>query len=163
MSIFKPKLMLERYEDLDIDHFKKQGIKAVLLDLDNTLAPYYEKKINAKALSFIDSLKKAGLKVMIVSNNTQERVGGFIDSHDIDFVYYALKPLNKGYKEALRRLGVSNKEVISLGDQLLTDVLGSNLAGIYSIYVKPIIDKDSITTKFNRKIERLLFKYWVKK
>lgn len=162
MLKIRPKLILNRYRDLDIAYFKQKGYQAVLIDLDNTLAPYYAKRIDDDALNFINDLKKAGFKVAVVSNNSKERVGTFLAGYDIAYVYYASKPLLRGYRQALKILNVSSDKTISMGDQLLTDVIGSNRLGMYSIYVKPIVDKDSITTVINRRIEKLLFRFVVK-
>ena len=66
-KLFKPDLILDRLEDLDLLEFKKQGYQAILLDLDNTLAPYYVKKIDEKTQKLIEKFEKAGFKVLIFS------------------------------------------------------------------------------------------------
>lgn len=41
-----------------------------------------------------------------------------------------------------------------IGDQLLTDVVASNNAGVRSVLVKPVLPSDAWNTKLNRFIEK---------
>lgn len=162
-KLLEPKMMIDHYSDFDGERFIKEGYDTIFIDLDNTLAPYYEKRIDEAVYKFLDSLRKIGFKVFVISNNSEERVGNYFKDTDINYLFYALKPFKKGYKKAINDFNLNPKKIVAMGDQMLTDVIGANRMGFYSIYVKPIIDKDSITTKLNRKIEKFLFKYVVKK
>lgn len=162
LKFITPDKIIDHYSDFNPDEFKDK-YDTVLFDLDNTLAPYYEKHIDDKARDFIYMLMEKGFKVYVVSNNKEERVKGFLEGTDIRYTYYSLKPLKTGYKRIIKREKLDPHKIITIGDQLLTDVIGSKRMGFYAIYVKPIIDKDSITTVINRKIEKFLFRYVVKK
>ena len=59
----------------------------------------------------------------------------------------------------MKKYNIKASQMISLGDQMLTDLIGANLAGLYTVYTKQLVEKDSITTKINRKIERWIFKH----
>ena len=59
----------------------------------------------------------------------------------------------------MKKYNIKPSEMISFGDQMLTDLVGANFCGIYTIYCKQLIEKDSITTKINRMIERWIFKH----
>ena len=157
-KLFKPDLTLDKITDFDASKYKALGYKAILLDLDNTLAPYYVKSIDQKAIEVIESLKNTGFKVLVFSNNSPQRVGNYLKTTDYEYLCYALKPLPFGYLRAKKKLGVELKDCISMGDQLLTDVLGAKRMKVFSVYVKPLVDKDSWSTKINRFLERKIFK-----
>lgn len=161
--LLTPQFSSKSLATLDFADFYRRGYRAILLDLDNTLAPYHCLRIDDDALATLKRINAAGLKALVVSNNTTERVKKFLNGHDIPFIALALKPLPCGYLRAIKKAKVPLKQVISVGDQLLTDILGSNILGIYSIYVEPLSKKDSIVTWLSRKIEALLFKYAVKR
>ena len=55
------------------------------------------------------------------------------------------------------------EEVVVIGDQLLTDVLGGNRVGLHTILVVPVAQTDGLVTRFNRKIERRIMKNMKKK
>ena len=162
-KICTPNLVLDKLENLDLKHFYDLGYRALLIDLDNTLAPHYIKSITQREIDIINRFKDYGFKVMVVSNNTSKRVGKFLADSGIDYTCWSLKPLPWGYYRALRRMGVNFKQAIGIGDQMLTDVIGSNLMGMYSIYTIPLEKKDSFITTINRGIERWLFKNVVNK
>jgi HAD superfamily phosphatase (TIGR01668 family) len=104
-------------------------------------------------------LKQLGFQVMIVSNNTRMRVSRFADPLDIPFIHAAKKPLTIAFKKALRLLGTAREETVVIGDQLLTDVLGGNRMGLFTILVVPISRQDGFFTRINRRIERLVFRW----
>ena len=80
-----------------------------------------------------------------------------------DYINSAKKPLLKNFHEGLKRLGTKKKNTVMVGDQLMTDVLGANRVGIRSILVIPVKEKDGWATYLNRRIERVIMKYFEKK
>ena len=48
------------------------------------------------------------------------------------------KPLSKGFKEAVAKMGMKKNEIAVVGDQIYTDVLGANLMNLKMLYVVPI-------------------------
>ena len=97
-----------------------------------------------------------GIKLLIVSNNTAERVTPFAEMLGLRFVPNGAKPLPKGFKRAIAELGISKKQVCAVGDQIFTDILGANMAGIRSIFVYPIEFEHSTFFKVKRAIEKPL-------
>ena len=158
LKVVKPCMILEHYQDFDAEKFAEMGYKVLLTDLDNTLVPYDVKVINDDVKAFIQKNAQAGIETIIFSNNNLERVSTFAKDSGVPFYARALKPLKRRYKVVLNEHPYPLNEVICMGDQLLTDVIGANRMHLYSIYVKPIIDRDGWQTKLNRKIERWLFK-----
>ena len=74
-----------------------------------------------------------------------------------------MKPLTRGIQIALKRYDLKKHEVVLVGDQLMTDVMAANTAGIRSILVKPLVDSDAWNTKINRFFEKIVKKRLIKK
>lgn len=160
MNIFKPVEIIKKYQDFDIEKYKVYGYNAILIDIDNTLAiPDSQLKADLNAIKFVNKLKNNGFKVIIYSNNKLSRVKPFAESLDCKYVTWAFKPLPFKYLTTIKKFNLDRKKTLSLGDQILTDCIGSNLVGIEFIYTKQLVEKDSWKTVINRKIERLIFKY----
>lgn len=158
-SIFKPNEILKKYSDFDMEKHFEEGFNTILLDVDNTITPYFVKIPGEEGKAFVKKLKDTGFKVIVFSNNTDKRVKEVANALDAEYYCWAFKPLPFKFIKAIKEKKLDKKRIICMGDQLLTDVLGANLVGIYSIYVKPISNKDSFTTAINRRIERFIFKH----
>lgn len=159
MAIFRPKEKLKIFTDFDSVRLKNAGFDTVLLDIDNTIAVPDTGVCDERAASFIQKLKKEGFRVVIFSNNTEERVLKFLNGLDCEFVHHAFKPLPFKYWTAAKRFNTRTSRMIILGDQLLTDILGANLSGVYGIYCKQLKEKDSTLTAINRRFEKLIWRY----
>ena len=157
--MFRPKEILDKYQDFDANKYIALGYNVLFLDVDNTIIPYYQKVPGKKERAFVDGLKGKGFEVIVFSNNTDKRVRPVAEALGTDYYCWAFKPLPFKMLKVIKERKFDKKKVICMGDQLLTDTLAGNLIGIYTIYVKPICPSDSITTKLNRKIERFIFKY----
>lgn len=155
---FKPEWMVESIYNITPDELKKLGYKGVLADLDNTLIAWNVKESSHDAIDWIGSLKDAGLPVVVISNNFPKRVGPVAESLNVPFIGNSLKPSTAGYNRALELIGLEKDDVVMVGDQILTDILGANLCDIDSILVKPLINTDAGVTLFNRQVERFILK-----
>ena len=153
--LFKPTYVFNDITEITADFLHKKHIKGLLLDLDNTLTTHNNPVPPQTSLDWLDKMRKAGIKLMIVSNNSAERVTPFAQALGLDFVPKGKKPLTTGYRKARERLGLDKKNVATVGDQIFTDVLGSNLAGIRSLFVFPIELETSLPFRFKRFCERL--------
>ena len=162
MASFKPDLMINHYKEFDIDTYHNLGYDTLLLDIDNTLSPYYEKHPDEDVLNFINELKEKGFKVIIISNNTSERVETYCRDIDCKYYYFSLKPFSYTYQRLIKENHLDKNKIICLGDQLLTDILGGNSLGLYTIYCKPIVDNDNFSGKITRLIEKFIFKIYEK-
>lgn len=159
MSLFEPSLILESYLDLNINNLKKIGIKVLLIDIDNTIALPSSGSLSSDAKKFIINIKNNGITPVIFSNNNKNRVSSFVGDFDVDWYYFALKPLSFRFKKIFKSYDIKANECAVIGDQLLTDILGANLNGCYGIYSKQLVIKDTFITSINRKIEKLIWKY----
>ena len=157
-NLFRPKEIIDKYDEFDIDRLRSDGFNTILLDVDNTITPYFVKFPDEKAKEFVKRLKDNGFEVIVFSNNKEKRVKEIAESIDCVHYSWAFKPLPFKFNKVIKDKKLDRKKVICMGDQLLTDTLGGNTARVYTIYVKPISEKDSFTTAINRKAERFIFK-----
>lgn len=148
--------------DIDYHELKKQGIRSIIVDLDNTLVESTRAEATPQLIQWFDEIKKLGFQVIIVSNNNKTRVAHFATPLNIPFIHAARKPFSQAFKKALQILECAREETVVIGDQLLTDVLGGNRMGCYTILVVPVSETDGFLTKINRRIERLLLR-WLKR
>lgn len=151
---FKPTYVFDKVGEITPEFLKKERIKGLLLDLDNTLTTHNNPVPPQSSLDWLERMKAAGIKLMIVSNNHEPRVTPFAKQLGLDFVCEGAKPLTIGYTKAIKRLKLDKKNVAAVGDQIFTDVLGSNLKGIRSVFVFPIEPETSLPFRFKRACEK---------
>lgn len=158
---YTPTSVYKTIFDIDYNELYAQGKRYILTDLDNTLASYDVIYATEEVINWFNNLKEIGFTVLIISNNNKKRIKTFLNGLEIPFVSRALKPLKKGFKKALKILNFYEKDkMISIGDQIVTDVCGANKFGIDSILVKPIKRKTEkwYTKLFNRRIQNRAIK-----
>lgn len=156
---FQPTWHAHAIYDLTPEILREHGIKAILTDLDNTLIAWNNPHGTNQLRQWLQQMKAANMPVMVVSNNSYQRVGTALADFALPYVAYSLKPLPFGIKKALHRLQVAPNEVALVGDQLLTDIWAGHISGIRTILVDPIVSSDAFFTKFNRMIEKIIFHY----
>ncbi len=160
--IFYPKLYIENVQKIKIDYLKQNKIKALILDVDNTLVDFY-KKMPEGTKQWCESLKKQGIKFCILSNsNNIEKVEKVAGELQIHYIYLAMKPLKRGFKKAIDYLKEKPENIAAVGDQIFTDVIGANRCKIMSILVKPLEEKDILITRIKRPLENFVIKRYLK-
>lgn len=161
MKKLYPKLYVENIGSITASMLRKMGMEAVVLDVDNTLVPHDDPNPTVEVENFLADMREGGIKICVVSNNSEERVKPFCERIGVTyFVSDALKPRAYGYIKAAEIMGVKAEKTAGIGDQIFTDIWGANRAGCYSILVKPI---DTKTEPFYIKIKRILEKPFVKR
>ncbi len=158
MEKFIPDMYKKSIYDIDYKALKTRGIKCILFDLDNTIAPLTIPIPDKSTKDLFADIELLGFKVIILSNSKKSRVEPFKEKLNVDSSYHSRKPFKKKYKKVLQIYNFSDNEVACVGDQLLTDVLGANRMGFLSILINPISHVDLIGTKINRIFERRIFK-----
>lgn len=143
--------------DITPEKLQQQGIRGIITDLDNTLVEWDRADATDELVKWFESMREAGISIIIASNNNEERVRHFAEPHGIPFIHRAKKPLGGAYYAALVQLRLRRHEVVMLGDQLLTDVMGAKRQKLYTILVRPVAQSDGLVTKFNRFVERRVF------
>jgi len=163
MDKFIPDMYQKSIYTIDYKKLLKDGIKCLLIDLDNTIAPSQVKKPTLKMKELINSLKDMGFKVIIFSNNSKKRLEPFKEELEVDCSCKSFKPFKWKYLKIIKELGFKECEIACIGDQFLTDILGGNRVGIRTILVNPISRKDIRIAKLNRLVEKFLLKILNKK
>lgn len=156
MSLLSPKRYLSCVERIDLQELWDSGIRAILLDRDNTLVPRDRTTAPDSVAAWLNQAKAMGFSLYIVSNNWhRDHVQRSADELGINnIIVFACKPLPFALRRALSHMGVERHEAVMIGDQLYTDVWAANLAGVDSILVKPQTHVDLFYTRFFRIFER---------
>ncbi len=131
-----PKFIFPKLTDISVDFLRKQNIRLLLMDFDNTMLPYTTDTPTKELLDWVKGMRQGGITLCIVSNSKKQRVPEFSKTYGIPCVTHAGKPGTKGIREAIARF--EGMPAALVGDQIYTDVLGANRAGIPSIIVKSI-------------------------
>ena len=165
MSIddYRPHFMVEAVYDLKPDQLREHGIRAVLVDLDNTLTAWNNPDGTPEMRSWLVEMKATNIKVIVVSNNNHDRVKRAVERFDVPFVSRAMKPFDMGIKKALAVLGEKPEDAVMVGDQLMTDIRAAKRAGVRSVLVQPLVTSDAWNTKFNRARERRVWRKLIEK
>ncbi|GEL77517.1 YqeG family HAD IIIA-type phosphatase [Tenuibacillus multivorans] len=163
LNIFLPNDHVKTVQEITPEFLKQKGIRGVITDLDNTLVAWDQPDATPEVIEWFKQLKQAGIEVTIISNNTEDRVASFSVPLNIPFISKARKPMQTAFNRAKKTMGLPKSQIVVVGDQLLTDVFGGNRAKLYTILVVPIVQTDGFMTRFNRKIERRLLKYFKSK
>lgn len=156
-----PKRYFKSVFKIDFLALKQQGIKLLLIDIDNTLVSYDDPIPTKEVEKLFEELEKLDFEVILISNNNFKRVSTFAKHSKLKFVEKAFKPLKRGYKKALNLANnkYRNEQVCVIGDQLFTDILGGNKMNFYTILVDPVkVNTEVWTTKINRYRENKLIK-----
>ena len=153
MKIY-PDAYLKQVEDISIEFLNKHKIKALLLDVDNTLVDY-TKKMTDSVRKWAKDLKGQGVKLYILSNtNDKTKIENISKELGIKYHNFVMKPLKKGYKKAQKDLGEKSENIAIVGDQIFTDIIGGNRCHMFTILVDPINEKDFWYTLWKRPIEK---------
>ncbi|MCX6345610.1 MAG: YqeG family HAD IIIA-type phosphatase [Armatimonadetes bacterium] len=154
---FCPDLCVKNISDIDLDGLKASGYEALMIDLDNTLLPWKDSCAPASSREWVERAKALGMKICIVSNtHYPSRMMKIAAELDVPALAGALKPRSHGFSKAAKMLGCENAHVVVVGDQVMTDVLGGNRAGMYTILVEPMHPREFAGTKVSRVIERII-------
>lgn len=158
MNLLTPTLTLDKLIDIDINLLKKLKVNSLLIDADNTLAKHGSNDPAEGVLNWIENMKANGYNLIILSNNFKKRVSSFAKLLNIPYVNFSMKPLPFGIMKAKKILNASKKEMILIGDQVFTDILGANIYGIKSILLNPLFEYETKGIKIKRKFENKIRK-----
>jgi len=133
-----PKFSFHDITDISPIFLQTLGIKFLMVDLDNTIAAYSEHHTSSAVSEWALEVKNHGIELFIVSNSLRkDRVGVFKDELDVGGIMNAHKPSPIGVKQAMACAGFSPDSSALIGDQIFTDTLAANRAGVVSIIVRP--------------------------
>jgi HAD superfamily phosphatase (TIGR01668 family) len=141
---------------IDIESLASNGLRGVIIDLDNTLVAYRQLTPGERDAQWILAARDRGLSVVMVTNNGTSWAAGVARELGIPCIPNARKPLPSGFRRALGVLALPPESVIVIGDQLFTDILGAKMCGLAAILVEPLGGRDPLNTRWLRQFERWL-------
>ena len=154
----KPCAIADTIDAIDWAALKQQGVRGILVDLDNTLVPW-SKAVSAvppNVRAWLDDVRALGFSVCLLSNGLERRVQPFARELGVLSVARAGKPKPQAYRRALALLSLPREACVAVGDQLMTDIAGAQRAGIRAFLVQPLSEREFFFTRINRFIERRL-------
>ena len=149
-----PDQMFDRYQEITPAYLTSLGIRALLVDIDNTLAPYEQADADDTHRAWVADMAAHGIAVALISNNNRARVERFNQTLGLPAYWKSGKPRRRCLDLAMKQLGVTPKETAILGDQLLTDAYAGKHIGLTTLIVPPLKDKRTLFFRFKRLLER---------
>ena len=162
MKMFK---LLYPYEyvnsvfDIDYSKLYSLGYNGIIFDVDNTLVHHGEDS-TPEVDTLFKEIHKIGLKTLLLSNNTTERIERFLKNIESPYISDSNKPKVDNYYKALKILDLKKEETILIGDQLFTDIYGANKCGMANILVKFMRYEDETNIGIKRKLENFILKFY---
>ena len=133
-----PTYRTDAITDLTAEDLHRLDIRLLMLDFDNTIVPYTTNEPTPEMQIWLQGMLASDISICVVSNSRNDRVKIFCEKYGIDCITHAKKPFSKGIYECLHRYGLPKTQCALAGDQIYTDTLGANCAGIRSILVRAI-------------------------
>lgn len=156
--ILYPNKYFNKVEEITIEFLQKNKIKALILDIDNTLIDY-NRKMSPNIKNWVKDLKGQGMKLYILSNtNNKEKVEEVAKTLEIPYRNLAKKPFKSGFLGVQKELKEKSENIGVVGDQIFTDIIGGNRCKMFTILVDPIDKKDFWYTAWKRPLENRIKK-----
>lgn len=157
--LLTPNMQVRKITDITIEMLKENNIKGMILDVDNTLIDLDRVPLEG-IKEWMDNMKNEGIKFCIASNSLKkDKIEKVAKMLDIPYVHFSAKPTKIGLKKAKQILGIENsKNIAEVGDQLFTDVLGTNRMKMFSILTEPLCEEKVKINNLKRKLEKRVLK-----
>jgi len=180
---FRPNYTVDHFTLISQIDLHLHHINYLIIDIDNTLAKTDSSQIPSAILNHLHRLIKNGqIKgITLVSNAgiySKKRVKraqilaksiwqseGFVKIvlaywrppfSKIDPNKPQLKPSPEPYELAMKLMGSNKTNTAVIGDQILTDILGGNLLGLFTIWIAKPLGPDNPITWYKRWCEKYL-------
>lgn len=151
----KPDQIVNNVQEIDFAGLKQAGVNALILDIDDTLIPRRMNDVTPEVLDWVNQRKADGFKLFLASNSRfPARVNYFSETLEVPAAGLGLKPLPFAFRRALKTLGAAPAEAAMIGDQLFMDILGANLLGIRTIFVKHLTPETFLPRIWMRQAEK---------
>lgn len=160
MDIFYPDLYVDNINEITAEMLRDNNIKGLILDIDNTLVPNHVAEADDNVVKWVEEMKANGFRLCIVSNGARKRVVRFNERLKLYAVHRAMKPIGGAFLKAGGIMGLDSRQIAVVGDQIFTDIYGGNRAGMFTILVKPIDEREGRLVRLKRIFEkRILVRY----
>lgn len=151
-----PTILADAVTELTPELLESRGIQLLMLDFDNTIVPYTTNIPTDRMENWLKTMKNSGISICVVSNSKRERVPEFCRKYGVPCVTHAKKPFSRGIRACLAQFGKTPDQAALVGDQIYTDTLGANAAGVCAILVRAIDNHN-----FWLKARHILEKPWI--
>lgn len=149
---FLPRMIFPHLTDVTAEALRARGISFLMLDFDNTIVPYTTDTPSPEMERWLQNLTQSEIQVCVVSNSKKSRVPAFCSRYGLACITHARKPFGKGIDRCLKQYGLLPSQCALVGDQIYTDVLGANCAGVFAILVSAI-DNHTIWLRLRHVLE----------
>ena len=163
MGLLVPDYIFKNVAHITTEFLAERGIRALLLDVDNTLTSHGSQELSSEVAAWLQTMQKAGIRLAIVSNNTEKRVAPFAKKIGLNHKSFCCKPMPFGLAALRRSWGLPKRQVALVGDQIFTDALGASLYGVCMLLVQPLSEDTVATVRFKRKLEEPVLRRYYKK
>lgn len=161
--LLTPDYVFPTFSDITPEFLLSRGIKALVIDVDNTLAPYEQELPDERTVEWFNSLAENGIKAALISNNKPARIEKYNALLSLPAYPDSKKPSTRMILVAIEEMGATIETTAGLGDQLLTDTLAVHRLDMPSIIVPPIKDKKTPFFRFKRLLEKPFMRRYRKK
>lgn len=152
--VLMPQFLLPDVYGLTDEFLDAHNIRGVIFDIDNTLVGFRTPVPTPENRALFERLQSRGIQIAIASNNNKDRVGRYAEGLGIPYYHRSCKPLGFALGRIRRQFGLPKKQIALVGDQIYTDMLGGNTAGMITVLVEPIDMKETVFFKIKRALEK---------
>lgn len=162
--LLRPRRLARTVWEVEVGWLADQGIRGVLLDLDNTLVDWNQSWVRPQVRAWVEQARRGGLGLCLVSNAFWgKRVRRVATELGLAAVVRAGKPLPRAFRRGMAALGTGPKDTCVIGDQVFTDMVGANWLGLMTILVSPLHPRESPHTRLIRLVEAPLRRRWARR
>ncbi len=155
--LFRPTFWLKSVLMIDEDFLRENRVEALVLDLDNTLSMHGNPVPEEGVEDWLDKMRALGIKMRVVSNNTNRRVAPLAARLGLEFTANGAKPLTFGITRAMKAMGADRAVTLVVGDQIFTDIIAGNLSRVRTVLVEPFHLEKTWTFRLKRRLESVVF------
>ena len=149
---FLPGILTDELTDLTPEILHGRNIRLLMMDFDNTIVPYTTSIPTQRMADWIRNMLESDVLLCVVSNSRNDRVKIFCEKYGLPCITRAKKPGTRGIRECLEQFEIPAEEAALVGDQIFTDTLGANCAGVTPILIRAI-DNHNIWLKLRHVAE----------
>ena len=143
---------------IDYQTLKKEKIDTLLFDIDNTITKVDDLNIPKETADLMENLKKQGFKILLFSNNHEQRAKPVAQKLNLPLLSDAGKPTKEAYEKALNILNSNKENTAAIGDQLLSDIVGAKKYRIKAILVDQLSKENNVQTGMAQKLQKHMIK-----
>ena len=154
-ALLRPQEIARDINKIDFAALKAKGIRALILDIDDTLIPKEVNDIYPAVFEWVVARKEEGFRLCLTSNSRHPlRVKYIGDTLGLPAISMGFKPLPFAFRKSLEILKAKPEETAMIGDQLFMDILGANILKIYSIFIDHRKEEEFLVRKWMRQAEQ---------